>query len=181
MSEPSELRLVTMYEIMFHGLRVEIWAEPEPAPTVTPLSTIVRRGTAGARPVDRRSADGGDAALWCRAPATGVSRAAAEGPRFRREISVRRGEGQKDRRVMLAGCVTGGARAASRGGAAAASCGSRGRVRPGGAAGGARSQISECVHRLVVAIHLPRGANLSGRAVFPRADFTCTSRRCNGP
>src|SRR5437773_5580417 len=44
MSEPSELRPVTMYEIMFHGLSVEIWAESEPAPTVTPLSTIVRSG-----------------------------------------------------------------------------------------------------------------------------------------
>src|ERR1051325_2722686 len=33
-----------MYEIMFHGFSVEICAESDPAPTLMPLSTIVRSG-----------------------------------------------------------------------------------------------------------------------------------------
>jgi hypothetical protein len=50
---------------------------------------LLRRGAqpfgsaTGAGPVDRRSAADGDAAIWRRASAAGVSRAAGEGPRFR--------------------------------------------------------------------------------------------------
>ena len=62
----------------------------------------------------------------------------------RREITVRRGKGQKDRRVMLPDAVREVLERASRGGASAASCGPCGRVRPGRAAGGTRSEVSEC-------------------------------------
>ena len=80
----------------------------------------------------------------------------------RREITVRRGKGQKDRRVMLPDAVRKALEAAPRGGPSAPSCGSRGRVRPGRAAWGTRSEVSERVHRLVVAVRVSGRADLPG-------------------